>query len=55
MTQLFSPLQDIDFPVFAVLGNHDVQHPGPELRKELIQALNAHDVLFLHNDIYDLQ
>ncbi len=53
LEQLFSPLSKIDKPVFAVLWNHDVEHPWPILRKELIQALNANGVIFLHNDIYD--
>ena len=52
LTDLFSPLSEIQVPVFAVLWNHDVQHPGPAIRNKLIQALNSNDVIFLHNDIY---
>lgn len=54
LTALFSPLAEIDMPVLAVLGNHDVQVPGPDIRYPLIRALNHNGVTFLHNDIYEL-
>lgn len=54
LTQLFAPLRDIHVPVYAVLGNHDAEVPGPDLRLELISALNINKVNFLHNDIVKL-
>jgi len=54
LTELFKPLADLQRPVFAVLGNHDVERPWPDLRNELIKALNTHGVIFLHNDVYRL-
>lgn len=54
LEELFSPLADSKFPVIAVLWNHDVWVPWPELKKPLIQALNAHWVIYLENDRYQL-
>jgi predicted MPP superfamily phosphohydrolase len=48
--ELFQPLGDLQVSVYAVLGNHDVQKPGPDLRHELVQALEAQGVVLLHND-----
>lgn len=50
MNSLFAPLAESKFPVIAVLGNHDVQVPWPDIRKELVHALNTHWVTLLHND-----
>lgn len=38
----FAPFQSLRVPVFGVLGNHDVQWPGPALQTELREAL-AHN------------
>lgn len=54
LKNLFAPLADSKFPVIAVLWNHDVWVPGPELKKSLIQALNANGVIYLENDRYQL-
>lgn len=54
LTTLFAPLADIQVPVYAVLGNHDVEVPWSDLRLELISALNINKVNFLHNDIVKL-
>ena len=43
-----APLGDVDAPVFAVLGNHDVGLPGPDLTAELTTALEAADVTVLY-------
>lgn len=50
LDSLFAPLAQSKFPVIAVLGNHDVEVPGPDIRRELTQALNTHGVTLLHND-----
>ena len=52
LSSLLWPLSDLQVPVFAVLGNHDVEKPGPALRDELVKALNLQGVIFLQNDIY---
>lgn len=46
---LFSPLSKLEPPVIAVLGNHDVEKPGPDLRNELVSALKANNVQILNN------
>jgi uncharacterized protein len=47
---LFSPLQNIKFPTYAVLGNHDQEHPGPPIEKELRKALKDNNVHYLLNE-----
>jgi len=49
LATLFSPLKNIKYPVYAVLGNHDSQKPGPSIQKKLQQALEKNNVIFLHN------
>lgn len=46
---LFSPLKDIKVPVYAVLGNHDSEHPGPPIQEELVSALRNNGVHYLDN------
>ena len=46
---LFSPLKNIKFPVYAILGNHDSEQPGPPIQAELRKALENNGVIFLHN------
>lgn len=46
---LLEPLRDIKYPVIAVLGNHDVGYPGPNLEKELEEALKKSNVIYLKN------
>lgn len=50
LNTLFEPIKEIKFPVFAVLGNHDDENPGPPLQKELKDALESYGVNFLHNE-----
>ncbi|WP_240099239.1 metallophosphoesterase [Thermomonas flagellata] len=38
---LLAPLGGIRHPVYAVLGNHDQQHPGPDIDRPLRAALAA--------------
>lgn len=46
---LFSPLKDLKYPAFAVLGNHDSEKPGPPIQKELQAVLEKFNITFLHN------
>ena len=46
---LFSPLKNIKFPVYAILGNHDSEQPGPPIQVKLQKALENNGVIFLHN------
>jgi len=46
---LFSPLKDIKFPVYAVLGNHDRKKSDPFFRVKLQKALEDNHVFFLYN------
>lgn len=55
MDNLFAPLSDIKVPVFAVLGNHDVERPGPKLRDELTIALEKANVKLLQNEVVEFQ
>ncbi len=48
------PLADIRHPVFGVLGNHDVQAPGPPLTAPLRAALQAHGVQLIEGRSVDL-
>ena len=49
LEKLFYPLKNISAPVYAVLGNHDSEKPGPPIQKELQQVLEKNGVIFLHN------
>ena len=50
MQKLFSPLSKIKAPIYAVLGNHDCQRPGPNIRKELVTILEKNGVTILNNE-----
>lgn len=49
INDLLSPLADINVPVFAVVGNHDSQKPGPDIAEILRNSLEQNDVVLLHN------
>ncbi len=49
LRNLFEPLSELKVPVFAVLGNHDSERPGPPIQKELKEVLESLNVTFLHN------
>ncbi len=51
---LFQPLSKLNKPVYWVLGNHDVEKPGPKLREELVEALKYDHIHFLNNDVVDM-
>ncbi|MDD4607385.1 MAG: metallophosphoesterase [Patescibacteria group bacterium] len=49
LDKLFTPLKNIKVPIYAVLGNHDSEKPGPPIQKKLQQVLEDNGVMFLHN------
>lgn len=51
LDELFQPLGDLKVPVYAVLGNHDEQKPWPNLKLNLVRALEKQGVHYLQNDI----
>lgn len=52
---LFKPLADLKVPVYAVLGNHDEEKPGPPLSKELKKVLTKYNVEIIENKIVNLK
>jgi len=52
---LFADLGKIKVPVYAVLGNHDSQAPGPKIHKALKAALSEQKVIFLHNQVAEFK
>lgn len=51
----FAPIGLIRHPVLAVLGNHDVEKPGPALQAQLRGALERHRVTFLEGKSIQLK
>jgi len=49
MKLLFSSLKKLNVPVYAVLGNHDCQKPGPDIRDELEEVLTSFGVQVITN------
>ncbi|MFH1233073.1 MAG: metallophosphoesterase, partial [Patescibacteria group bacterium] len=49
LSTLFSPLKNIQAPVYGVLGNHDSEKPGLFIQKQLQEALKINGVIFLNN------
>ncbi len=54
LEKIFSAFSQIQIPVFFVLGNHDIEKPWPDLRKNLVDAMTKNWAIFLHNDVYAL-
>jgi len=52
--KLFAPLSKLNIPIFAVLGNHDCQRPGPNIRQALEDTLNKLGVKLLNNETQKL-
>lgn len=48
-----APLRHIDKPVYVVLGNHDVQLPGPPLANKIVRAMAAPNVQFIEHRVVD--
>jgi len=49
MKKLFRSLVNIKVPVYAVLGNHDCQRPGPDVRDELEKVLTSYGIHIITN------
>lgn len=50
LNDMFSSLSQIQVPVYAVLGNHDSEQPGPPLQENLEKALEKNGVIFMNNE-----
>ncbi|MEA2029130.1 MAG: metallophosphoesterase [Campylobacterota bacterium] len=50
LEKLFAPLSKLKVPIFAVLGNHDCQRPGPNIRQALEDTLKHLGVKLLNNE-----
>ena len=48
-----APLRKLDKPMYAVLGNHDVQLPGPPLQAKIREALAGSPVVFIEHRVLD--
>ena len=53
LTAALAPLRHIDKPVYVVLGNHDVQLPGPPLAHRIVRAMAAPNVQFIEHRVID--
>ncbi len=53
--ELFKSLKNIKYPVYAVLGNHDVSEPGPNIEKELITYLESIGVNIITNKAVNIK
>ena len=51
LLQMFAPLSRLRMPVYAVLGNHDQQMPGPDIDLALRAALQAHGVRIIEGQL----
>lgn len=54
LPRMFAPLARLKMPVYAVLGNHDQQAPGPDIDHALREALSAHGVQVIEGRSIDL-
>ncbi|HEX7348529.1 MAG TPA: metallophosphoesterase [Rhodanobacteraceae bacterium] len=50
-----APLRQLDQPLYAVLGNHDVELPGPPLAKKIRAALAGSPVHFIAHHVIDFR
>ena len=48
-----APLRQLDKPMYAVLGNHDVELPGPPLADKIHDALAGSPVHFIEHRVVD--
>ena len=51
LQQMFAPLSQLRMPVYAVLGNHDQQMPGPDIDVALRAALRSHGVRIIEGKV----
>ncbi len=54
LEKLFAPLSEISVPVFAVLGNHDEEKPGPKLAEDLKKVLQENGVKIIEQELFFL-
>lgn len=54
MKELFASLSKIKVPIYAVLGNHDCERPGPSIRDELEEILTTLGVHVITNKVIEL-
>jgi len=50
-----APLRHLDKPTYVVLGNHDVQLPGPPLAHKIFRAMAAPNVQFIEHRVIDFR
>ena len=50
LTDLLYPLNNIKYPTYAVLGNHDSEFTGPPIKKELEETLEKYRIKLIDND-----
>ncbi len=50
-----APLRHLDKPTYVVLGNHDVQLPGPPLADRIFHAMAAPNVRFIEHRVVDFR
>lgn len=55
LEKLFSPLKNIRVPIYGVLGNHDLQQPGPRVKDELESALKVNNVILVDKSFVELE
>ncbi|MGH8153648.1 MAG: metallophosphoesterase [Rhodanobacteraceae bacterium] len=48
-----APLRHLNKPMYAILGNHDVQLPGPPLAHKIYRALAGSPVHFIYHRVVD--
>ncbi len=48
-----APLRDLNKPMYAILGNHDVQLPGPPLAHKIYRVLAGSPVHFIYHRVVD--
>jgi uncharacterized protein len=49
LESILSPLGRLKAPAVYAFGNHDVQHPGPDIKDELVRVLKQNKVIVLEN------
>jgi predicted MPP superfamily phosphohydrolase len=50
-----APLRHLAHPTYVVLGNHDVQLPGPPLAHKIFRAMAAPNVQFIEHRVIDFR
>lgn len=51
--RLLAPLGELNAPLYAVLGNHDVGFPGPDLSNPILSALDKAGATLVQNRAFD--